>query len=159
MKLTKFILSVLLLSLFLTGLCACGSSEESNSNGDGQQTGFEGQQTNIDEQQTNFQEATPEPVATKPPLPTANPESSAESLLGKWEDISTPENFVTITKEDSKYKYKDSDGEYYGTFEKDALILEVTPGDSSDTAKVYIDGKGHLLMVYQGNVSEFEKSK
>jgi hypothetical protein len=87
----------------------------------------------------------------------ASPDSDADSvdLTGSWADINDMSRFINITKSGEEYVYEDNEGKLQTAY-KDG-VLEVKVSDT-DIAKVYLDkSTGHLLMVYQDNLSEFEK--
>lgn len=81
--------------------------------------------------------------------------ASADKLIGSWTDINSPDRFANITQVDSGYQYEDNEGKYPSTYENGKLIIKLS---DTDKAEAYIDGKtGHLLSVYQDNISEYQK--
>ena len=133
-----------LLVLTLAGITA-GCGDNTAASADGQQSGVQ-----VTEEQAAVEEAVVEQA-----MPTPDAETGVEALLGKWEDVSSPDRFAHITKTESGYQYEDNEGKYPATFENGILKVKVSDTDAAD---VYIDTKtGHLLAVYQGNQSEFLK--
>ena len=81
--------------------------------------------------------------------------ASADDLVGNWKDITDEARFVNITKTDAGYEYEDNEGKLPSEFSEGILKVKVS---DTETADVYIDtASGHLFLVYQDNISEFEK--
>lgn len=98
-----------------------------------------------------------EPDTVKEVLPEADTSSTGDVLIGSWKDISDPALLANISKIDTGYQYEDNEGVYAATFESGKLKVSVSE-DAADFAEAYVNPEtGHLLVLYQGGVSEFEK--
>lgn len=137
------LLVVLVLALTLvSGLAACGGSDSAGKDA-----------TAVVEENT----APAEPATVEEVLPEVDTGSNVDALVGNWKDVTDPALFANITKTDAAYQYEDNDGKYAATFENGKLKVQVSE-DAADLAEVYIDtGTGHLFVLYQGGLSEFEK--
>ena len=140
----------LLLFALLTSLTACG----------GKTTDPSGQQASIQqtaEQQEADQQATDLQAVAEQIVSAADPTAIIDDLIGSWTDISSTDRFANITKADTEYQYEDNDGKYSATFKDGVLKVKVS---DSETAVVYLDAKiGHMLVVYQGEPTEFSKKQ
>ena len=144
MNVKKVLIACILALIFTVSLSACG---EETTNSSKEQTNTTVQA--VDELQPD-QEVTIEEA-----LPTVNATVAVDNLIGSWIDITSPDRFVKITKLDSDYQYEDNEGKYPATFKDGVLKVKVS---ESDTADAYIDkDTGHLLSVYQDNISEYNK--
>jgi hypothetical protein len=138
----SLIVVLVIATVFAVGLAACGGSGSSS-----------------DESTAVVQENTAPAVAATvaEAVPQADTASKADALVGTWKDVSDPSSTATITKSGNDYQYADKDGTYKCTFEGGKLKVQVS-GDASDTAEAYIDtATGHLCVLYQGGLSEFQK--
>jgi predicted small secreted protein len=107
-----------------------------------------------DRQATGSQDAAQQATAQLA-LAAAETKASVDGLIGSWTDIASADRFVNITKTDTGYQYEDNEGKYPATFTEGVLKVEVS---DSITVDVYIDATtGHMLSVYQENISEFSK--
>ena len=96
-----------------------------------------------------------QPGIAEQSVQSADSYSKPEQLLGSWTDISSPDRFVNITQSGTDYRYEDNEGTYPAVYEDGKLKVTVS---ETDTAEVYVDLKsGHLLSVYQDNISEYQK--
>lgn len=136
-------LVILVLAVTLTfGLAACGGSDSG-----------EGEDKEVVEEST----APAEPDTVEEALPEVDTSASVDVLVGNWVDISDSQYFANITKDGEVYKYEDNDGTYEATFKDGKLLVPVSDA-ADDFAEVYVDtGTGHLLVLYQGGIAEFEK--
>lgn len=90
-------------------------------------------------------------------LPEADATAVADGLIGNWTNYDDPEQFAVITKTASAFQYEDNDGKYPAVFENGKLRIKISDTES-DSADVYLDSQtGHMMMVYQDSVYEFEK--
>lgn len=144
----KTIAILILVFMFFACMTACsGTANSSGQQNDAQQS--------VENTSAPENASTPEAATAEESIPAADSKASADQLIGSWKDISDENNFTNITKTDTGYQYEDNDGEYSATFENG--VLKVKASDS-DTAEVYIDPKtGHLLTLYQGGLTEYEK--
>lgn len=102
-------------------------------------------------------EAAPVPETEVQTVPAADTEVGSEIFIGSWKDIESEESFVNITKTDAEFTYEDNDGKYSATFQEGVLKVQVSDVEG-DTADVYINSEsGHLILSYQGSLSEYEK--
>lgn len=136
----KYLVVFALALTLVLGLAACGGGTASDS-----------------EAAAVENTAPAEPATVEEALPQADTGTKADELVGSWKDISDATLFANITKTDSTYQYEDNDGKYAATFENGKLKVQVS-ADAADTAEAYINAEtGHLLVLYQGGLSEFEK--
>lgn len=135
-------LVILVLAVTLTfGFAACGGSDS-----------VDGDNSEVEENT-----APPEPDTVEEALPEVDTSASVDVLVGNWVDISDSTYFANITKDGEVYKYEDNDGKYDATFKDGKLIVPVSDAEN-DFAEVYVDaGTGHLCVLYQGGIAEFEK--
>lgn len=163
MKSTKILVVLILVSSMFAVMTACGNNGSSS----GQSTGTQqtAPQADSDQQATDQAASDTQPVDTEgtyaqetatEEMPTIL-QDSIDTLIGDWTDVSASDRFAKITKTDSGYQYEDNDGNYPATFADGILKVKVSDSDS-DTADVFIDAKtGHMLMTFQGIISEFSK--
>lgn len=156
MKSKKILAICILVIVMLAGLCACGGNSDVSTDSqtvDKAQAAKQAEEEAVIQAQTN-QQATAEVV-----IPTAEPESSVDSLIGSWTDINSPDRFANIIKTESGYELEDNDGKYPGEFKDGVLKLKVSDSDG-DTADVYVDAKtGHMFLAYKGDIAEFQTKK
>ncbi len=94
-----------------------------------------------------------EVITQEPAVQDTNVDVS--DLTGSWTDVSDESRFVNITQDGDEYVYEDNEGKLPAGYKDGALEIKIS---DSDTAKVYIDkSTGHLVLVYQDNMSEFKK--
>ena len=137
----RYLVAIVLVVTLVSGLTACGGGGSSEKG------------TEVIAENT----APAEPDTVEESLPQVDANSNADALLGSWKDIVDPSLFANITKTDTAYQYEDNDGTYTATFENGKLTVKVSE-DGADTAEVYVDAdSGHLFVLYQGGLSEFEK--
>lgn len=152
----KMLIVYILMFVLLAGITACGNNNAITS--DQQSSGQAEVPAATDQQSSDQAEvpaATDQQATVQGAIPTADTKASVDVLIGSWSDISSPERFANITRIDSGYQYEDNEGKYPGTFKDGVLTLNVS---DTDTADVYIDPTtGHMFLVYQDNISEFEK--
>lgn len=138
----------------LAGLCACGSKTDAVTDS---KTADEAQAAKQAEEQAVIQAQTNQQATAEVVIPTAEADSSVDSLLGNWIDVNSPDRFANITKTESAYQFEDNDGKYTGDFKDGVLKIKVSETDG-DTADVYIDAKtGHMFSAYKGDITEFQK--
>jgi hypothetical protein len=144
MTIKKVLVSVLVLIL-LASVSACGGGTTATS--DQQDSG----------QQAAVQAETDQQATVQAVLPSADSTATVDGLIGNWVDVNAADRFANITKTDSGFQYEDNEGKYPGTFKDGVMKIQITDA-ANDTADVYIDAKtGHMLSVYQSNLSEFKK--
>ena len=141
--------AILILVFALPALItACGNNDS------GQQVDAQ-QQSEAEAVQSSIQAETDQVAAASEVIQTADTKASVDSLIGSWIDINTPERFANITKTDTEYQFEDNEGKYPATFIDG--VLKVKASDSV-TVDVHIDTEtGHMLSVYDGNITEFSK--
>ena len=101
--------------------------------------------------------APPQAATVEEALPEVDTNSDVNVLIGSWKGVSDTTLYANITKTDTAYQYEDNDGKYTATFENGKLKVPVSD-DAADFAEVYVDADtGHLYVLYQGGLSEFEK--
>ena len=134
---------VFLIFILLFSMAACGTnSTETNDQ-------------QADDQQADDQAATDQQITAVQAVPEADTNALVDNLIGSWTNINSSDRYITITKTESGFLYEDNEGKYDATFENGILKVKVA---DSETADVYIEAEtGHLLSVYQGDPSEFEK--
>lgn len=145
MKTTKKILIICMTALVLTFTfvaCGVGSSELEVIPTDEQSV-----------QQQSEGKPDKEVVTQEPAVQDTNVDAS--DLTGSWTDVSDGSRFVNITQDGDEYVYEDNEGKLPAGYKDGALEVKLS---DTDTAKVYIDkSTGHLMLVYQDNMSEFKK--
>jgi hypothetical protein len=151
MKSSKILVILILVFALVAGMTACGNNKTSSS---GQQADTQQQSEAV---QSSIQAETDQVAVASEVIPTVDSKASADSLIGSWKDINSPDRIVNITKTDTGYEYADNEGKYPAIFKDGVLKVKVSDSDS-DTADIYVDAKtGHMLSVYQGNTSEYSK--
>jgi hypothetical protein len=129
---------IVLLPVLLTSACGRQSSDPAEELSDEQQAVLTPEQEEVD-------------------LELAVPDSGsvAEEIMGNWVGAGDDSRFVNIERNGDEFLYEDNEGIFAGTFEKGVLKVKVT---DTDVAQAYFDNTtGHLLLVYQDDISEFRR--
>jgi hypothetical protein len=145
----------ILLLVLLTCITACGN----NTSGFPDQQ-VSGQKLDVQEKtntESDTQVGTGQGDVVQGELPAADTKASVDGLIGSWTGIDSADRFVNITKTDTGYQYEDNEGKYPAEYKDGTLKIKIS---DSDTADVYIDAEsGHMLSVYQDNLSEYKKKE
>jgi hypothetical protein len=168
MKGKKFLVVGMLLAVMSLALVGCGGGGSSATEGSLVQsiatstessaaaeatTGTTATSGTATEAATTVQ--TVEQMASAQIAEEADTSMKADDLIGSWVDVTDSTRFANIVKDGENYTYEDNDGKYKASFKDAVLKVEVA---ANDFAEVYIDSaSGHLMLVYQDNVSEFSK--
>lgn len=146
MKVKKLLVVGMLITVILLAFAGCGSSDEA--------AGDE----NIDsavESTAPVEAETVEQAATEQIAEAADTKTKVEDMVGSWVDVNAADRFVNITSVGTTYSYEDNEGKLAATFEEGILKISVSDTDKADA---YIDqATGHLMVVYQDNISEYAK--
>ncbi|HEX2945803.1 MAG TPA: hypothetical protein VHT96_07590 [Clostridia bacterium] len=147
----KRIISVGLSAIIITlafSACTSNSSEQNTQTESTLSSGIEAS----GEQQAN---AAPQKEVVSQEVAKPDTKASVDDLTGSWTDKNDKTRFINISKDGDGYIYEDNEGKLQTEYKDGVLELKIS---DTDTAKVYIDeASGHLMLVYQDNISEYEK--
>jgi cytoskeletal protein RodZ len=156
---------IFLMLMFLTILSSCGSTIDQQIAAAGLQNSTTGQLPVADQQVSTSDQlpvsdqqadsSSTDSSAEQSTLSAVDTAASADDLIGTWKDANDDTQTAKITKTDSGYELEQSDGKYPATFANGVLKVKAT---DTDTADVYIDKQtGHLILSYQGGITEYVK--
>lgn len=144
MRSKKLLFVGTLIAVMLLALVGCGGSSDTasgDSAGDAKTAPVEAQ---------TIQQAVTEQIAE-----AVDTKTKVEDLIGNWTDVNAADRFVNIASDGTAYSYEDNEGKLAATFEGGVLKVAVS---DTDSASAYIDpATGHLMVVYQDNISEYAK--
>jgi hypothetical protein len=145
MKVKKLLVVGMLMTVMLLAFAGCGGSDSGDS----------AAADSAVESTAPAEAETVEQAATEQIAEAANTQTKAEDLVGSWVDVNAADRFVNIAADGAAYSYEDNEGKLAATFEEGVLKISVSDTDKADA---YIDAAtGHLMVVYQDNISEYAK--